>query len=93
MRNRIYLFVFLSLYVSACLSLSLCLHSTVWQCDQIGRFFEPVATIILPKSPTLLCNFCKISHFPGEIIFGQLLWKFGDFYLVTLAVWPNFAKR
>ena len=48
---------------------------------------KPLAAIILPKSPTLLGNFCKgvkIIHFSSEIIFGQLLWTFGDFYLVTL---------
>ena len=53
------------------------------QCDQIGRFFafldkhsKPAATVILPKLPTLLGNFCKvvkIIHFSSEIIFGQLL--------------------
>ena len=52
------------------------------QCDQIRRFLhlgnhsKPVATIILPKLPTLLCNFCKgvkIIQFSSEIIFGQLL--------------------
>ena len=57
------------------------------QCDQIGQFFTLWAIIILPKSPTLLGNFCKgvkIIHFSIEIIFGQLLQTFGDFYLVTL---------
>ena len=53
------------------------------QCDQIGQFFctlgnhsKPMATIILPKLPTLLANFrkgAKIIHFSSEIIFGQLL--------------------
>ena len=41
----------------------------------------------LPKSPTVLGNFCvgaKIFNFSSEIIFGQLLWTFGDFSLVTL---------
>ena len=36
-----------------------------------------------PKLPTLLGNFCKgvkIIHSSIEIIFGQLLWTFGDFY-------------
>ena len=35
-----------------------------------------VATIILPKLPTLLGNFCtgvNIIHFSSDIIFGQLL--------------------
>ena len=52
------------------------------QCAQIGQFiglwatFKPLATINLPKSPSLLGNFCKsvkIYHFSSEIIFGQLL--------------------
>ena len=46
-----------------------------------------VATIILPKLTTLSGNFCKgvkIIHFSSEIIYGQLLQTFGDFYLVTL---------
>ena len=42
---------------------------------RLRNFLKPVATIILPKSPTLLGNFCKgvkIFHFSSEIIFGQL---------------------
>ena len=61
------------------------------QCNQIywtlGNFTKPVATISLPKSPTFLGNFCKgekIFNVSSEIIFGQLLQTFGDFYLVTL---------
>ena len=64
------------------------------QCDQIGRligiwgnFSKPVATISLPKSPTLVGKFCKvvkIFNFSSEIIFGQLLSTFGNFLLVTL---------
>ena len=49
----------------------------------------PLATINLPKPPTFSGNFCngvKIYHFPSEIIFGQLLQTFGDFFLVTLAL-------
>ena len=41
----------------------------------------------MPKSSTFLGNFCKgvkIYHYSNEIIFRQLLWKFGDFFLVTL---------
>ena len=33
--------------------------------------------------------------FSSEIIFGQLFWTFGDFFLVTLPVspvWPDLAK-
>ena len=64
------------------------------QCDQIGRFIgllgnflKHLATINLPKSLTFLGNFCegfKIYHFSNEIIFGQFLQTFGDFFLVTL---------
>ena len=53
----------------------------------LGNHSKPVATIILPKSPKLLGNFCtgvKIIHFFSEIIFGQLLYTCGNFYLVTL---------
>ena len=39
-----------------------------------GHFSKAFATIILPKSPTFLGNFCKgvkIFNFSCEIIFGQ----------------------
>ena len=42
----------------------------------LGNHSKPVATIIFPKSPTLLGNFykdVKIIHFSSEIIFGQFL--------------------
>ena len=66
-------------------------YDTVWTdwaifCT-LGNHSKLVAKIILPKSPTLLGYFCKIVksiHFSIEIIFGQLLQTFGDFYLVTL---------
>ena len=48
----------------------------------LGNFLMPLATINLPKSPTVLGNFCigaKIFNFSSEIISGQLLWTFGDF--------------
>ena len=53
----------------------------------LGIYLKPSAPINLPKSPTCLGNFCKavkIYHFYSEIIFGQLLQRFGDFFLVTL---------
>jgi len=53
----------------------------------LGNFLKPLAPINLPKSPTVLVNLCvgaKIFNFSSEIIFGQLLWTFGDFSLVTL---------
>ena len=37
----------------------------------MGNILKPVVTIILPKSPTFLGNFCKgaeIFHFSSEII-------------------------
>ena len=42
----------------------------------LGKHSKLAATIILPKSPTLLGNFCKgvkIIHFSSELNFGQLL--------------------
>ena len=42
----------------------------------LGNFLKPLATIHLPKSPTVLGNFCegvKIYRISSEIIFGQLL--------------------
>ena len=53
----------------------------------LGIFLKPLAPINMPKSPTRLGNFCKgvkIYHFSSEIFFGQLLQRFGDFFLVTL---------
>ena len=53
----------------------------------LGNNSKPGARIILPKLPTLLGNFCKgakMIYFSAEIIIGQLLQTFGDFYLVTL---------
>ena len=40
----------------------------------------------------ILGNFCmgvKSYHFCSEIIFGQLLQTFGNFFLVTLAIGTN----
>ena len=53
----------------------------------LAKFLKPLATINLPKSLTFLDNFgegVKIYNFSSEIIFGQLLWTFGDFFLVAL---------
>ena len=47
------------------------------------HFGQLLKTIILPKCLTFLGNFCKvveIFHFAGEIILGQLLQTFGDFF-------------
>ena len=54
----------------------------------LGNHSKPVARIILPKLHTLLCDFCKgvkIIHFSSEIIVGQVLSTFGNFYLAALA--------
>ena len=55
-----------------------------------GQIFETFEKqLICPNILPFLGNFCKggkIFHFSSEIIFGQLLLKFGDFYLVTLHV-------
>ena len=62
----------------------------------LGNFLKPLATINLPKSPTFKSNFCKgviIYPFCSEIIFGQLLETFGDFFLVTLVAIGNFNFR
>ena len=53
----------------------------------LGQSLKPLAKINLPKSPTFLGNVCKgvkTYHCSSEIIFGQLLQTFGDFFLVTL---------
>ena len=53
----------------------------------LGKFLKPLATINLPKSPTFLGNFgkgVKIYPFSSDIIFGQLLYTFGNFFPVTL---------
>ena len=55
----------------------------------LANFLKPLATINLPKSLTFLGNFCigvKSYHFSSEIIFGQLLKTFSDFFLVTLMI-------
>ena len=71
--------------------LEICGLVTVWTdwaiCCTLGNFLKHVATIILPKSPSFLGNFCKgveIFHFYSEIIFAHILYTFGNFLLVTL---------
>ena len=62
--------------------------------DDFGQVLKPLATYNLPKSPTFLCKFfkgVKIYHFSSEIIFGQLLQTFGDFFLVTLILSSKFS--
>ena len=39
----------------------------------LSNFSKPLATIILPKSPTFLGKGVKIYIFSSKIIFGQLL--------------------
>ena len=48
-----------------------------------GQLFKAFATINLPKSATFLSIFCKgikIFNISSEIIFGQILQTFGDFF-------------
>ena len=55
----------------------------------MDNFLRPLAAINLPKSFHILGNICKgvkISYFSREIIVGELLKSFGDFFLVTLFV-------
>ena len=62
---------------------------TMTSVTRLGNFLETLARINLPKSPTFLGNFSKvvkIYHFSTEIIFGQLLQTFGDFFVVTLTL-------
>ena len=49
---------------------------SVTRLSNLLDFSNPVATVILPKLPTFLGNFCKgvkIFNFSSEILFGQLL--------------------
>ena len=49
----------------------------------LGNFSKPLTTFNLPKSPTLLGNFCKsvkIFHFSREIVFGQFCRHLATFY-------------
>ena len=53
----------------------------------LGNFLQPLATLNLPNSLTFLGNFykgVKLYHISSEIILGQLLLTFGDFFLVTM---------
>ena len=55
----------------------------------LGNHSKPVPTIILPKSPTLLGNFCKgvkIIHFSSEIIFRETFIDFWRFLFGHTAV-------
>ena len=76
--------------------------------SDFGKFLKPLATINLPKSPTFLSKFCKgvkIYHFSSEIIFGQLLQTFGDFFghtpasrhptndQTSLPKWPDHVRK
>ena len=49
----------------------------------LGNFSKPVATIILPKSPTFLGNFCEgveIFHFPVKSCLGNFYRHLAIFY-------------
>ena len=54
-----------------------------------GQLFKAGGKNYLAQIAHILGNFCKgvkIFHFSSAIIFGQLLWRFGDFLLVTLHI-------
>ena len=80
-------------------------HCAFWDMNRVTRLgdlldfrrvLKAFGNINLPKSPTFLGNFCKgviIFHFSSEIIFGQLLQTFGDFFLVTLLPSENYSRR
>ena len=62
----------------------------------LEKFLKPLETINLNKSHTFLGNFCKdikIYHFSSEIILGQLLLTFGNFFLVSLVGNQNRRKE
>ena len=53
----------------------------------LGHFLKPLANNYFAQISHIRRQFfkgVKIYHFTGEIILGQLLWTFGDFFLVTL---------
>ena len=55
--------------------------------SDFGQLFKAFCNNYFAQISHILCNFCKcvkIFHFYSEIIFGQLLNTFGDFFLVTL---------
>ena len=70
-------------------------NEAIRQCDQIRRFIALWASfqcrwqeLFCPNCPHFwqFCKGVKIFHFSSAIIFGQLLWRFGDFLLVTLHI-------
>ena len=84
-------FLSLSLFLSQYLFLSRALSFiTHIQCDQIGaiyctmgNFSKPLATIILPKSPTFLGNLCKdikAFFFPVKSFLGKFYRHWATFF-------------
>ena len=56
---------------------------------QFGQLFEACANNYFAQIVHILGNFCKgvkVFNSSSEIIFGQLLKTFGNFFLVTLDV-------
>ena len=54
-----------------------------------ATFQSPWQQLFCPNRQHILGNFykgVKIFHFTREILFGQLLWTFGNFLLVTLFI-------
>ena len=61
----------------------------------LGNFLKPLATINLPKSLKFPGNFCigvKSYHFYSEIIFGQLLQTFGNFFWLHCTLSTNLSN-
>ena len=57
---------------------------TLW-----ATFQSPWQQLFCPNCQHILGNFCKfvkIIHFARKILFGQLLWTFVNFLLVTLLI-------
>ena len=79
------------------LSKDVCSVTRLADLFDFGTLLKHLATIILPKYPTFLGNFCKgvkMSHFSSEIIFGQLLWTLGNFYghwATFMDIWRLFS--
>ena len=71
-------------------TVSTCIASSVTRLGNFvhfGQLFKAFGNNLFVQISYILRHFCKgvkIYHFSSEIIFGQLLQTFGNFYLVTL---------
>ena len=55
-----------------------------WTWATFKSFWQQLICPNLSYSSGIFCKGVKIYHFSSEIIFGQVLKTFGDFFLVTL---------